>query len=138
MAEWTDAVLTVRTEECIVAILPHAGWLCVAAEHLEETTDRPSGMAGLNRHQPGGYASTSGRAGAWSFKAGYLPALAPRGGGPSWRVVDNGEVWIATGPAAERWRSGSTPTARASHSPCHPADGHRVGEILRTSLLADT
>ena len=67
--------------------------------------DKPSGLAGLSPNEPDKWGSVSGRCGSWFFSAGYLPA--PAGGGASWRVVDNGEVWIACGLAAEApdfWR----------------------------------
>ena len=101
MVKWTEAVLTVRTEECMFAILPFDGRLCVAAERLEEKRETVPGLSGLNPHRPDRYESTSGLVGSWIFTAAYLPAPTPRGGGPSWQVADNGEVWLACGLAAE-------------------------------------
>ena len=73
MVSWSEAILAVRTADCVFAILPVDGRPCMAAERIAQLDEGPGGLAALN----------------------------DGGAGSSWQLADNGEVWIGCGLLSE-------------------------------------
>jgi hypothetical protein len=94
---WTDALLTLRRDDALIAIFLHLDRPCIAATPLAELGDGPAGFAVL------GESATSGRCGMTLWSGGIHDGRPPVavGAGPSWAMTQTDRFWIAAGPEGE-------------------------------------
>jgi hypothetical protein len=97
---WTDALLTLRRDDALIAIFLRLDRPCIAATTLDELGSGPAGFAVLGETATG---CTSGRCGTTLWSGGIhdgRPRVAV-GAGPGWASTQTDRFWIAAGPDSE-------------------------------------